>query len=898
MGFWDRVSRRLDELSEELLPDNIRDDVGGARDLVARGEYGAAIATLERALAQRPDHATARYLLGLARLRQGDLDAAIDELARARELRPGFTEALIALGEASLAKGEPTEAIGFLREAVAAGGAPAALADAYLALGRAYLASGARAKGLRELRKALAEDPADEDAAAALAEALLEDDRLDPEEARTFLKGTSPPVLAALGRLELRAGRWDAAEKALARSLDPAIDRSLPDAARLPALVGLADALARRGDRRGAHDALLRALALAPQDPAIHLRLARVLAAAASPEAALDAYERAAALGADPAVLSEAFDAAMAAGLGDRAAGYLERGVGPRERALADAQAALDADPGRAAAAARALLEEHAGYAPAEKLLRAALARELGDGPAGDLYALAQRVHRVAVGRFPALAGEALAVVESYDRPLLVTVMGEFSSGKSTFVNAFLGADVAPVGVTPTTATINVVKYGREPGARVVYHDDRTRDVAWDDVSSALASLDADEARRIRWVEVLYPLETLARVSIVDTPGLNSILPEHEATAQRFIAEADAIVWLFTVGQSGKATERAALERIRADGRRVLGVVNKIDQVAPDEADAVVAHVRAELGDLLDDLAAVSARRAVAARRTQDAAALAAAGWPVLEAALEERFFQKARTIKRDIARRRLGGLVDRARADARAHAEAAAARAAVLARAANAARADAALFARLTVPEELQRLAERVAETYQGAAREVLELVRPRRSPFGSHRATGADRDYLIGYLDRGLADALEPLRERTAAELRQAGAAAATAAPAAAAALVAHVDDAVALLEARVFDRARAYMRGHLRGGRVDDFFGRILPKVELVTDNVYHALVRDAPDLDMELRAPLARQGEAALRGLAARLDALAATAAAAALEADIVAGAVDAWHEELR
>jgi hypothetical protein len=45
----------------------------------------------------------------------------------------------------------------------------------------------------------------------------------------------------------------------------------------------------------------------------------------------------------------------------------------------------------------------------------------------------------------------------------------------------------------------------------------------------------------------------------VDTPGLNSIQPEHEATAREFIAQADAVIWLFTVDQAGKASEREAL---------------------------------------------------------------------------------------------------------------------------------------------------------------------------------------------------------------------------------------------------------------------------------------------------------------------------------------------------
>ena len=42
MGIWDRLSRRLDELSEELLPDDLRDTVEGARELLERGEPGAA----------------------------------------------------------------------------------------------------------------------------------------------------------------------------------------------------------------------------------------------------------------------------------------------------------------------------------------------------------------------------------------------------------------------------------------------------------------------------------------------------------------------------------------------------------------------------------------------------------------------------------------------------------------------------------------------------------------------------------------------------------------------------------------------------------------------------------------------------------------------------------------
>src|SRR5688500_7150631 len=49
-----------------------------------------------------------------------------------------------------------------------------------------------------------------------------------------------------------------------------------------------------------------------------------------------------------------------------------------------------------------------------------------------------------------------------------LVVLGEFNHGKSTFVNALLGADLLPVGITPTTASINHVVYSPQPTARVV----------------------------------------------------------------------------------------------------------------------------------------------------------------------------------------------------------------------------------------------------------------------------------------------------------------------------------------------------------------------------------------------------------------------------------------------
>jgi hypothetical protein len=56
-----------------------------------------------------------------------------------------------------------------------------------------------------------------------------------------------------------------------------------------------------------------------------------------------------------------------------------------------------------------------------------------------------------------------------------LVVLGEFNHGKSTFVNALLGNDILPTGITPTTASINHVVWAAQPTARVVLNGGESR---------------------------------------------------------------------------------------------------------------------------------------------------------------------------------------------------------------------------------------------------------------------------------------------------------------------------------------------------------------------------------------------------------------------------------------
>ena len=475
--------------------------------------------------------------------------------------------------------------------------------------------------------------------------------------------------------------------------------------------------------------------------------------------------------------------------------------------------------------------------------------------PVGQLAGLLAWAHEFASAT-PALVGLATAVgraAEAFDRPLLVAVMGEFNAGKSSFVNALCGADVAPTGVTPTTATINVLRFGATPEARVVHHDGAARAIPAADIVAFLGTLRDADARDVRMVEIFLPVETLRRVEIVDTPGLNSIRPEHERVARDFLRDADAIVWVFAAGQAAKATEREALALAHAAGKRVVGVLNKIDRAEPGEVSALVRHVEGTLGDLVDPVVPFSATLATAAQK----AGRADPGLAALTAVLEQRFLADARELKRATATAALARFVEAART---------AAPAPIAPDLDGGRRALGALAQRLQSALDAERIAlgARIDEGYRRAAFEVREFVQPRSWLFGEHRATPADEEFLAELLEDAVAQAAEGTRVALRAALQPA-----TADDDEDPAQTAKVRARIARAIEAALDRFAAYARGVIEGGAVPDFFRHQLPRLRLEIAAIRDVLVRRAPTPEEPLFVGLKRDLDAAFKDAAAAL-----------------------------
>lgn len=202
------------------------------------------------------------------------------------------------------------------------------------------------------------------------------------------------------------------------------------------------------------------------------------------------------------------------------------------------------------------------------------------------------------------LAPEIEQLARKVDEPCVVAVVGRVNAGKSTFINALLGEDLAVVGTAETTATINYFSFGNPNDDRPVlchWRDGQTTEESKAFLDD-LQGNDLETLRRasgIEYLEFLLPNPLLKQITLVDTPGTGSVLEEHqsqttefmklagqlrtrhEQDTERIAGDADAVVYL--IGPVALANERALLEEFvqstatSSYAFNSLGVMSKVD---------------------------------------------------------------------------------------------------------------------------------------------------------------------------------------------------------------------------------------------------------------------------------------------------------------------------------
>jgi len=258
---------------------------------------------------------------------------------------------------------------------------------------------------------------------------------------------------------------------------------------------------------------------------------------------------------------------------------------------------------------------------------------------------------------------------------LQLAVLGQFKRGKSTFVNALLGAPILPTAVIPLTAVATFIEWGPEPAVRISFSDGR-RDETYrsgesDSIRDFLSRFVAEEQNpqnrlKVGRVELAYPAPILKNgTTLIDTPGVGSTLEHNTKAAMDVLPECDAALFVVSADPPITEVEFAYLERVKARGMRLFFILNKLDYLDSTEQFAAIEFFRRVLSERLKvdrtvPIFGVSARIGLAAKQSNDRCELERSGIPALEKHLFEFLAtEKFESLQSAIRRRALDILVE-----------------------------------------------------------------------------------------------------------------------------------------------------------------------------------------------------------------------------------------------
>src|SRR3989440_12432312 len=177
--------------------------------------------------------------------------------------------------------------------------------------------------------------------------------------------------------------------------------------------------------------------------------------------------------------------------------------------------------------------------------------------------------------------------------PLLFVVVGEVKAGKSSLLNALFGQDFAKVDVLPATDRVYIFRYGEQE-----------------------KSVEASPQLTERYL----PISFLRDFNVVDTPGTNTMVAEHQTITENFVPRADLVLFVFSVVNPWTQSAWDLLKFVQKKWlKNVVFVLQQADLRGPAEVDVIRRHLQDTAMQRLGfapPIFAVSARDALLARTT------------------------------------------------------------------------------------------------------------------------------------------------------------------------------------------------------------------------------------------------------------------------------------------
>lgn len=186
---------------------------------------------------------------------------------------------------------------------------------------------------------------------------------------------------------------------------------------------------------------------------------------------------------------------------------------------------------------------------------------------------------------------------------LILPLVGEFSSGKTTLINALTDSKKLETATMPTTATIYEIHFGCDScSAKVVTEQGQVQNI------SDIAELKNDTLADAKVVTVFDTSERVPSTTIlVDTPGLSSPDPKHKQTLVNFLPKADGILLVTDINQQVTRSLIDFIETMKLSKRPIYLILTKSDTKSDKDIDAAKKYISENCRISIEQVAVVSA---------------------------------------------------------------------------------------------------------------------------------------------------------------------------------------------------------------------------------------------------------------------------------------------------
>jgi len=171
-----------------------------------------------------------------------------------------------------------------------------------------------------------------------------------------------------------------------------------------------------------------------------------------------------------------------------------------------------------------------------------------------------------------------------------VAILGQFKSGKSSFLNSLIGKTVLPVGVIPVTTTITRMQYGKRERALVRHFDGRQTETDIGTIEEFTSEAKNPANRKnVEVVDLELPsLEKYAGLRLVDTPGLGSIFKYHMETSENWLPEVGTALLAISSDRPLAENDLQLIRELRRHTPKIVLLLTKADLLSPEQQKEVV----------------------------------------------------------------------------------------------------------------------------------------------------------------------------------------------------------------------------------------------------------------------------------------------------------------------